>query len=105
MLECSQPLVTRILSHGILWGMGQGGLDKLLARIEILAALLAATIHDFEHRGFNNDFLIKTQDDWVRAPSPRAPEPRAPPLPFLLPSSLPPGCLLPCFPLALLLVV
>eukprot|EP00802_Teleaulax_amphioxeia_P001333 Tamp_01335.p1 GENE.Tamp_01335~~Tamp_01335.p1 ORF type:complete len:712 (+),score=206.96 Tamp_01335:78-2213(+) len=43
----------------------KGGLDKLLARIEILAALLAATIHDFEHRGFNNDFLIKTQDDWA----------------------------------------
>jgi hypothetical protein len=43
----------------------QGGLHKFLGRIEILAALLAATIHDFEHRGFNNDFLIKTQDDWV----------------------------------------
>jgi len=43
----------------------KGGLHKFLGRIEILAALLAATIHDFEHRGFNNDFLIKTQDDWA----------------------------------------
>lgn len=37
-----------------------------MSRIETLAALLAACVHDFEHRGFNNDFLIKTQDDWVR---------------------------------------
>ena len=28
----------------------------------ILAAIFAATVHDFEHKGLNNDFLIKTQD-------------------------------------------
>jgi len=43
----------------------KGGLGKFVGRLETLAALLAACIHDFEHRGFNNDFLIKTQDDWA----------------------------------------
>mmetsp|Transcript_7614 Transcript_7614/g.14984 ORF Transcript_7614/g.14984 Transcript_7614/m.14984 type:complete len:710 (-) Transcript_7614:20-2149(-) len=43
----------------------KGGLDRFVGKLEVLAALLAATIHDFEHKGFNNDFLIKTSDDWA----------------------------------------
>jgi hypothetical protein len=39
----------------------RGGMQRFVGRLELLAALLAACIHDFEHRGFNNDFLIKTQ--------------------------------------------
>jgi len=30
-----------------------------------LAALLAACIHDIEHRGVTNDFLVKTKDKWA----------------------------------------
>ncbi|EKX48488.1 hypothetical protein GUITHDRAFT_68697 [Guillardia theta CCMP2712] len=45
--------------------LSKGGLRKFVSRMEVLAGLLAACIHDFEHRGFNNDFLIKTQDDWA----------------------------------------
>ena len=29
----------------------------------LLGALLSAVIHDFEHRGVNNDFLIQSGDD------------------------------------------
>ena len=29
---------------------------------KLLACYLAAIIHDYEHRGVNNDFLIKTSD-------------------------------------------
>ena len=43
----------------------KGGLGAMMTRLEMLAALLAACVHDLEHRGFNNDFLIKTQDDWA----------------------------------------
>ncbi len=28
----------------------------------LIVAMLAAAIHDFEHKGVNNDFLIKTSD-------------------------------------------
>uniref|UniRef100_A0A7S4KJ92 Phosphodiesterase n=1 Tax=Guillardia theta TaxID=55529 RepID=A0A7S4KJ92_GUITH len=43
----------------------KGGVGKFVGKLEILAGLLASCIHDFEHRGFNNDFLVKTQDDWA----------------------------------------
>ena len=29
----------------------------------LMVALLSAVIHDYEHTGFNNDFLIKSSDD------------------------------------------
>eukprot|EP00929_Paragymnodinium_shiwhaense_P040967 TRINITY_DN2130_c0_g2_i1.p1 TRINITY_DN2130_c0_g2~~TRINITY_DN2130_c0_g2_i1.p1 ORF type:complete len:820 (+),score=119.48 TRINITY_DN2130_c0_g2_i1:72-2531(+) len=31
-------------------------------KLERLACLLAAAVHDYEHRGVNNDFLVKTND-------------------------------------------
>ena len=43
----------------------RGGISKFVTRFEKFAGLFAAIIHDFEHRGFNNDFLIKTVDDWA----------------------------------------
>jgi hypothetical protein len=30
-------------------------------------------MHDFEHKGFNNDFLIKTFDDWAIDSNDRSP--------------------------------
>jgi hypothetical protein len=33
------------------------------SRLEMMACLLAAAIHDYEHPGFTNDFLIKTSED------------------------------------------
>jgi len=32
-------------------------------KLVILAALLAALVHDYEHEGVNNDFLVKTSSD------------------------------------------
>lgn len=36
-----------------------GNLMKYISDLDIMAALLAATIHDFQHPGVNNEFLIK----------------------------------------------
>eukprot|EP00931_Biecheleriopsis_adriatica_P023525 TRINITY_DN14841_c0_g1_i2.p1 TRINITY_DN14841_c0_g1~~TRINITY_DN14841_c0_g1_i2.p1 ORF type:complete len:747 (+),score=176.93 TRINITY_DN14841_c0_g1_i2:35-2275(+) len=32
-------------------------------RLETMACLLAAAVHDYEHQGLNNDFLVKTADE------------------------------------------
>ena len=37
----------------------KGGITQYLSRLDLLAAILGACVHDFEHRGLNNDFLIK----------------------------------------------
>ena len=34
----------------------------MMLSTKLLACYLAAIIHDYEHRGVNNDFLIKTSD-------------------------------------------
>jgi len=39
-----------------------GGLAQLLTPLEILALLLAAVVHDFDHVGFSNAFLVNTDD-------------------------------------------
>jgi len=51
----------------------KGGIGKFVGKFEILAGLIAATIHDYEHRGFNNDFLIKTNDEWAIDSNDKAP--------------------------------
>lgn len=45
--------------------MVHGGVlkSKGADRLTLLASYIAALIHDFEHSGVNNDFLIKTQDE------------------------------------------
>ncbi|UPQ97729.1 3'5'-cyclic nucleotide phosphodiesterase [Chloropicon primus] len=40
---------------------------------EILAGLLAALIHDYEHKGVNNDFLVRFQDDLALKYNDRSP--------------------------------
>jgi hypothetical protein len=40
-------------------------LSRLVPPYLKLAALLAACIHDIEHRGVTNDFLVKTKDTWA----------------------------------------
>eukprot|EP00746_Dinoflagellata_sp_MGD_P001501 gnl/MRDRNA2_/MRDRNA2_102830_c0_seq1.p1 gnl/MRDRNA2_/MRDRNA2_102830_c0~~gnl/MRDRNA2_/MRDRNA2_102830_c0_seq1.p1 ORF type:complete len:762 (-),score=138.66 gnl/MRDRNA2_/MRDRNA2_102830_c0_seq1:161-2446(-) len=45
-----------------------GGVGKFLgsdAKLEVMACLLAAAIHDHGHRGVSNLFLVKTNDDWA----------------------------------------
>ncbi|KAJ1489700.1 cyclic nucleotide phosphodiesterase, partial [Baffinella frigidus] len=51
----------------------KGGIGKFVGKFEILAGLIAATVHDYEHRGFNNDFLIKTNDEWAIDSNDKAP--------------------------------
>lgn len=51
----------------------QGGLGEYMGMVEILAALLAAVVHDFEHMGLNNDILVKIGHDWALAYNDRAP--------------------------------
>jgi len=43
----------------------KGGVAPYLGRLDFLASIIAACIHDFEHRGLNNDFLIKSGDEWA----------------------------------------
>lgn len=45
-----------------------GGIGKLLGndvKLEVMACLLAAAIHDHGHRGLSNPFLVKTNDEWA----------------------------------------
>jgi hypothetical protein len=39
-----------------------GKLESSLSQLEILSILIAAAVHDFEHPGVNNNFLINTRD-------------------------------------------
>eukprot|EP00960_Hanusia_phi_P059466 764171-Hanusia_phi.AAC.14 len=39
--------------------ISKGGIGEFMGPTDILAALLAAIIHDFEHLGLNNDILVK----------------------------------------------
>lgn len=38
----------------------QGGVAKIMTDVQICATYFAALVHDFEHLGVNNDYLIKT---------------------------------------------
>jgi hypothetical protein len=44
------------------WGQDWEARRHLL----IAACLIAAAVHDFEHRGLNNDFLVSTCDTWAK---------------------------------------
>ncbi|GAX73385.1 hypothetical protein CEUSTIGMA_g838.t1 [Chlamydomonas eustigma] len=54
-----------------------GVLDKVSGNdpvdVTFLAAIISAVIHDFEHRGVNNDFLIKSADELALIYNDRAP--------------------------------
>eukprot|EP00899_Mesostigma_viride_P009377 jgi/Mesvir1/18440/Mv14301-RA.1 len=39
------------------------GLAAYLSRLDILAAITAALVHDFRHPGLNNDFVVKAADE------------------------------------------
>lgn len=54
-----------LLSHGGLFeavAPAFGGEDND-GQLERMACLLAAAIHDYEHKGLSNDFLVRTQDE------------------------------------------
>ena len=40
--------------------MHHGGVAKVMTTYQVFATYYAALIHDFEHLGVNNDYLIKT---------------------------------------------
>ena len=42
-----------------------GGLRAFMSNEDVFTVTLAAIIHDYEHRGFSNDFLMKTKDKWA----------------------------------------
>ena len=48
------------LSFGLRVPDDAGGVGRLTTRLEALAGILAACIHDYEHRGLNNDYLVKS---------------------------------------------
>ena len=37
----------------------KGGLDKAIGPVATIAALFSAMIHDFEHQGVTNEFLVR----------------------------------------------
>eukprot|EP00899_Mesostigma_viride_P005218 jgi/Mesvir1/14698/Mv05355-RA.1 len=39
------------------------GVGAYLTRLDMLAAVIAALVHDFRHPGLNNDFVVKSADD------------------------------------------
>jgi len=58
-----------LLTHGGLLDAVEVGLVEVMKEptrrrgFVMLAAMLAATVHDFEHLGVSNDFLVKTQSE------------------------------------------
>ena len=61
MVRCQYVLLTRggVLSSA--WAPPQREREAPL-----LCALLAAVVHDYQHKGVNNDFLIRARDPLVR---------------------------------------
>lgn len=37
----------------------------MVTKVDILALLTAAAVHDLEHKGVTNDFLVATKDEWA----------------------------------------
>lgn len=50
------------MTHVLMHRGGLRGYD-MVDEVAVLACLLAAAVHDFEHGGVNNDFLIKTTNE------------------------------------------
>uniref|UniRef100_A0A0A9WWX1 Calcium/calmodulin-dependent 3',5'-cyclic nucleotide phosphodiesterase 1A n=1 Tax=Lygus hesperus TaxID=30085 RepID=A0A0A9WWX1_LYGHE len=50
------------VAHTTHYILSQGGLAERcgLSEVQVFAALFAAAIHDFDHPGINNNFLVKT---------------------------------------------
>ena len=50
------------VAHNMLWLLQGGGMAERLnlTKFEVFAALFAAMIHDFDHPGVSNDFLVRT---------------------------------------------
>jgi hypothetical protein len=51
----------------------KGGLGAVLSKLQVMASLVAALAHDYEHLGLNNDFLVKTAHSRALAHNDRAP--------------------------------
>ena len=51
----------------------KGGIGQHLDKLEVLACIIAALVHDFEHLGLNNDYLVKICHERALAHNDRAP--------------------------------
>jgi hypothetical protein len=52
------------VTHNMLWLLTKGEMAERLqmSELEVFAAIFAAMIHDFDHPGVSNDFLVRTSD-------------------------------------------
>lgn len=62
-MHCTAATVFRP-AQGMHCLLTRGGLHKRLGEeMAMLASYLAAISHDYEHKGLNNDFLVRVGDD------------------------------------------
>eukprot|EP00899_Mesostigma_viride_P019341 jgi/Mesvir1/27408/Mv07207-RA.3 len=51
------------VTNGLLHLLKHSGLAKYLTRLDVLAVVTAALLHDFRHPGLNNDFVVKSSNE------------------------------------------
>lgn len=76
----NNPYHNRMHAAGVLQLMHliihKGGLRRLkvVNKVTTLTCIIAAVCHDFEHRGVNNDFLIKARDPLAMVYNDKSPQ-------------------------------
>ena len=58
-----RPWLQHQEGHQSQYASGEDATSMEKGAFETLACLLAAAVHDFEHLGISNDFLVKTDDE------------------------------------------
>eukprot|EP01065_Artemidia_motanka_P041352 TRINITY_DN5352_c0_g1_i5.p1 TRINITY_DN5352_c0_g1~~TRINITY_DN5352_c0_g1_i5.p1 ORF type:complete len:803 (+),score=119.94 TRINITY_DN5352_c0_g1_i5:1028-3436(+) len=47
------------------WMLNTSGIADVLSDVDLLAVIVAAAVHDYDHPGVNNGFLVSTQHDFA----------------------------------------